>query len=171
MQTLAIVLFKIFFFLFAINLQAQSHANTGTYLYHIAKFFEWDQTQKKDFIIGIYGNHQGIKKSILKMILTKKKFREKKIVAKVFKKIDEIRYCNILFICHKEKRNILDIVEKTKDWNTLIVGESPGMARKGAVVNFTFPNEKIKFELNKKAAKKRNLKISRLIDNFVILIE
>lgn len=169
--TFSIIFLKIIFIFSAMNLQAQSHENTGTYLYHIAKFFEWDSSKKTDFVIGIYGNNPDIKSSILKMVLRKKEFIGRKISLKIFKQIDEIKTCNILFICDKEKNKIYKIVKKTKDWKTLIISESSGLAQKGAVVNFTFPSKKVKFELNKKTAKERKLKYKRLLENFVIIVE
>ena len=42
----------------------------------------------------------------------------------------------------------------------LVVGDSPGLAEKGAIINFVIEDNKVRFEVNPQAARQAHLQIS-----------
>ena len=52
----------------------------------------------------------------------------------------------------------------------LIVTDKPGMAKKGAIINFTGEGEKIRFELNMNMAKERGLMVAGSLASLAIII-
>ena len=63
-----------------------------------------------------------------------------------------------------------EIVRLVGDKSVLLVGETPGFAEQGGVVNFFVTGNKVRFEINPRAAGKRNLKVSSKLLNLATII-
>lgn len=76
---------------------------------------------------------------------------------------DDLRVCNLLFISAAEQRRTAEILGSVKI-NTLTVGETPGFAQAGGMINFSIQENKVKLELNLDTATRAGLKVnSKLI--------
>jgi hypothetical protein len=73
---------------------------------------------------------------------------------------EDLRGCNLLFISSSEQRHAVQILDSLKGLNVLTVGEDPGVARAGAIINFTIQENKVKLEINLDAAMHTSLKLS-----------
>jgi hypothetical protein len=77
---------------------------------------------------------------------------------------DDLRQCNLLFISAEEERHTAEILASLKKTNTLTVGETPGFAQAGGMINFSIQENKVKLELNLEATTRAGLKVnSKLI--------
>jgi hypothetical protein len=77
---------------------------------------------------------------------------------------DDLRRCNLLFISAEEERHTAEILASVKKTNTLTVGETPGFAQAGGMINFSIQENKVKLELNLEATTRAGLKVnSKLI--------
>jgi hypothetical protein len=77
---------------------------------------------------------------------------------------DDLRQCNLLFISAEEERHTAEILASLKKTNTLTVGETPGFAQAGGMINFSIQENRVKLELNLEAATRAGLKVnSKLI--------
>jgi hypothetical protein len=77
---------------------------------------------------------------------------------------DDLRRCNLLFISAEEGRHTAEILANVKKTNTLTVGETPGFAQAGGMINFSIQENKVKLELNLEATTRAGLKVnSKLI--------
>jgi hypothetical protein len=77
---------------------------------------------------------------------------------------DDLRQCNLLFISAEEERHTAEILASVKKTNTLTVGETPGFAQAGGMINFSIQENKVKLELNLEATTRAGLKVnSKLI--------
>jgi YfiR/HmsC-like len=77
---------------------------------------------------------------------------------------DDLRLCNLLFISAEEERHTAEILGSVKKTSTLTVGETPGFAQAGGMINFSIQENKVKLELNLEATTRVGLKVnSKLI--------
>jgi hypothetical protein len=77
---------------------------------------------------------------------------------------DDLRLCNLLFISAAEERRAAEILAGSKKASTLTVGETPGFAQAGGMINFSIQENKVKLELNLDATTRAGLKVnSKLI--------
>jgi YfiR/HmsC-like len=77
---------------------------------------------------------------------------------------DDLRRCNLLFISAEEERHTAEILGSVKKTSTLTVGETPGFAQAGGMINFSIQENKVKLELNLEATTRVGLKVnSKLI--------
>ncbi len=68
--------------------------------------------------------------------------------------------CHILFVCAAEPKRFQSIAGSLMGLAMLTVGESPGFATDGGVVNFKLEGGKVRFEINMDAAEQAQLHIS-----------
>ena len=81
------------------------------------------------------------------------------------------RSCAILFLSRSEAYRISALAAALKGAPVLLVGERPGFARQGGMINFIETDQKIRFEINEAAAKKAGLKISSQLLKLATIVE
>jgi len=73
---------------------------------------------------------------------------------------DEACKCHIVFVSALEKKRFGALLQAVQNSSVLTVGEAPGFAAQGGVVNFTLENGAVHFEVNLEAARHKDLEIS-----------
>lgn len=133
----------------------------AAFIYNFAKFVHWPDNNQPDqsrpFIIGVFGvdpfnNDLDIIKG--------KKIGDSEIDIRRYESVSDIEWCSILFIGSSERKNIQALVNEFKKRGILLIGDTPGYAHKGVMINFFQANNKLRFEINKDAAEGAGLKIS-----------
>ena len=84
--------------------------------------------------------------------------------------VNEIQNLHMLFVSKSKNSDIGTVVSKIKGKSTLLITEGDGMGTKGSGINFIYVNGKPRFELNKGATDKSNLKVSSELMKLAILI-
>ena len=135
------------------------------FIYNFAKLVEWPTTAfpqpDSPIVIGILGNDPF--GGTLDKIVADKKIDGRGFVVKRVKwskDFKDIKDCNILFVSLSEKEHIDSVVEAMKGLPILTIGDAPGFARRGGIINFTLEDNKVRFEVNVEAAKHADLTIS-----------
>lgn len=82
------------------------------------------------------------------------------LVVERFKRGDDARDCQIVFISASESRRLNPILESLKGASVLTVGETDGFAQRGGIINFVLEDNRVHFEINVEAAERARLKIS-----------
>jgi hypothetical protein len=82
------------------------------------------------------------------------------ISIKYYRTIEEWEPCHVLFICASETKDMDKILDKTRNLPVLLIGDSPGLAEKGAIINLLIEDNKVRFEVNSEAARQAHLRIS-----------
>jgi len=77
-----------------------------------------------------------------------------------FRRVEEIKDCQILFISSSESKRLEQILAKLKGRSILTVGEFDGFVQSGGMIRFVTENNKIRFRINNEAAKAASLTIS-----------
>ena len=68
--------------------------------------------------------------------------------------------CQIVFISSSERKRFRTILDALKEESALTVGDSPGFAGLGGVVNLSLEGDTVRMEVNVEAARQKHLQIS-----------
>lgn len=155
--------FIVIIFLTAFSQGIQTKANEydlkAAFIYNFTKFIEWDSFKgENEFIIGIIGPSPIF--GPLAEISKAETIKNKKVSIHQFNTLDEIGFCQILFISRNSTISLDEILKKEKSKNTLIISEQEGYCDKGTAINFINSHNKLKFEANLKVINSIGIKVS-----------
>jgi hypothetical protein len=71
-----------------------------------------------------------------------------------------LKRCRVLFISASERGNLVRILAKLEHGAVLTVGDSAGYAEEGVMVNFYLEESRVRFEINREAVGRAQLRIS-----------
>lgn len=74
--------------------------------------------------------------------------------------IPQARACQIVFIAYSDRQTLKQILEGLKGASVLTVGDAPGFAQMGGVINFVLDDNRVRFEISLRAADQSHLKLS-----------
>lgn len=92
--------------------------------------------------------------------LTRQSVHGKPIAVRRLRGTGNMDGCHLLFISESEARWLTKILDLAQTLKVLTVGESKGIAERGAMVGLTFEKGRIVFEVNRQAALSAGLLIS-----------
>lgn len=148
--------------------QEQEADLKAVFIYNFTRYIDWGNSSDNEFVIGVI-TQSPVDKALSEIAKTNT-VRNKKIVIKHFNRLEDMGYCNILFIpknCPFPLQSILDKVDK----GTLTVSEEPGFGRQGTAFNFILINDKLKFEANLKAIYASGLRAGSQLLKLAIIID
>ncbi len=141
---------------------AKEYQIKAAFLYNFGKFVEWPAEHQarlgEAFVIGVFGEDPF--GSDIDTLLAEKSIKEKKILIKRFRTLEELEPCHILFISPKEAKKLADIIKRLGDENVLTVSDTVEFMANGGMVNFVMEDNRVRFEINKLATDKAKLKLS-----------
>ncbi len=133
------------------------------YIYNFTKYIEWPENyQEGSFVIGFIGSSSSLLTELSKLA-TSKKAGNQSIEIKNISKVDDNTKYHIIFILSDNSAQLTEVIAKSKGKSTLIVTEKPGLAQKGAGINFIVEDNKQKIELNKENISKYKLKVAETL--------
>jgi len=158
----------------ALVLAAPSHAqsvdssNSSEYLveagftYNFAKLMEWPASAfpqtDSPIVIGVLGTDPF--GGTLDEVLKGKTANGRGFVVRHLKWGTDLKDCNILFVGASESVHMDEIFRIVKGLPILTIGETPGFAQRGGIINFVLEDDKVRFEVNVDAAKQADINIS-----------
>jgi YfiR/HmsC-like len=135
------------------------------FIYNFAKLVEWPTASfvqpDSPIVIGILGEDPF--GATLDKIVADKKINGRGLAVKRLKwsrDLKDLKDCNILFVSTSEKEHIESVIDAMKGLPILTIGDAPGFAKRGGVMNFVLEDNKVRFEVNVEAAKHADLTIS-----------
>jgi hypothetical protein len=133
----------------------------AAFLSNFGKFVEWPQnsfaSQSAPIIIGVYGEdpfHDS-----LKDIVRSRTINGHPVIVQPVP-FNKLQYCQVLFICPSEQKNLPAIIRKLNGACVLTVSENIDPFQAGVMINFVRKNHQVRFEINDVAARRAGLKIS-----------
>lgn len=149
------------------SIDARREANVkAVFLYSFGRYVQWPQQPKKQFVIGVLGEVSEHFAQAIHRVAATRTIDRKLITVRRFEAVDEVQDCQILFVTDsisEEEQNAL--LESHKTRPVLLVGESPGFAQRGGVINFYLNGSTVRFEINGEAAHRRKLKLDAKLLN------
>ena len=142
------------------TVSAQEDKYKAMFIYNFTKSVEWPASELKgDFVICVV--NQGDMLEQMKALFNGKMVGNSPISVVGVKNIDEAPECQILYLPSSESKadKMGSAVEKFGNAATLIVSDNAGALENGSCINFVMVDDKIKYEINKKAIEDRNMKV------------
>lgn len=138
---------------------AQNEKFKALFMYNFTKYIEWPATmQNGDFAIGILGN--SAIKSELETIASKKKIGTQSIRVVTFNSVNDISDCHVLYIPNEKSASLDEVALRLNGKGILIITDKPGLARRGAAINYIVNAGKQDFEISKNAIDLQHLKVN-----------
>src|ERR1700724_87213 len=156
-------------------LNAQNTSGSSEYLikagfiYNFANLVQWPSTSfaqpDSPIVIVILGeDHFG---TTLDRALEGKKVNARPFVIKRARSVFELQRtlgpqkdCQILYVSSSEMPHLGEAIQVLKGAPVLTIGETPGFARSGGIINLILEDNKVRFEVNVQAARDADLNIS-----------
>jgi len=157
------------------TLNAQNTSGSSEYLikagfiYNFANLVQWPSTSfaqpDSPIVIVILGeDHFG---TTLDHALEGKKVNARSFVIKRARSVSELhralgpqKECQILYVSSSEMPHLGEAIQLLKGVPVLTIGETPGFAKNGGIINLILEDNKVRFEVNVQAAKEADLNIS-----------
>ncbi|HVT88854.1 MAG TPA: YfiR family protein [Tepidisphaeraceae bacterium] len=131
-------------------------------IFNFAQFTEWPadtfQNDGAPFIFATVGTDPF--HGTLEQSLAGKIFGGRPVTVVHFASVKEIRPCQVLFVSKDQDANLKQIMQIVRSKPTLTVGETDAFPWSGGVIRFYMEDNKIRFEINPKAAMEARLTIS-----------
>jgi len=149
----------------AVVTQAQSATEyqvKAAYLFNFAKFVEWpaDTFSGADAPLQICLLGQDPFGHEFEEVIGDKNVNGHRIEVIHPSGVPQARGCQIIFVASSEKGKTPEILRGLRGANVLTVGDTPGFAGIGGIINFVLDDGRVRFEINMKAAERAHLKIS-----------
>lgn len=132
------------------------------FTYNFAKLMEWPTSAfpqpNSPIVIAILGvDPFG---GTLDQVLQGKKVNGRDFEVKHLKWGQDLKDCQILFVSSSERAHFDELFRAIKGLPILTIGEAPGFAQRGGIINFVIEDDKVHFEINVEAAKQDDINIS-----------
>ncbi|MBU1053953.1 MAG: YfiR family protein [Proteobacteria bacterium] len=133
----------------------------AAFIYNFAKFVEWpastdNAATNQLFVIGILGYNQVAKEL---MAIEDKTVKGKKLSVKTLSNTKQMRDCHVIFISASEQNNLTGILTTIKHKEILTISDMINFTEKGGIIGLVKVENKIRFDINLKAAEESGLKI------------
>ena len=134
----------------------------AAFLFHFAQLVEWppDSLRPPSIPLNFCVWGEEPLPSTLQTIVEGKLVGTHSIHVRRLPDNEDHRSCHLLFIAGSDSRRANSILTSVKDAPVLTVGESQDFAKDGGMIGLTLEENKIRFDINLKAAQHANLKIS-----------
>ena len=149
--------------------KAQDYRIHSVFIYNFTKYIQWPSNdQSGDFIIGVLGDSPIV--GSLEKLAAERKIGSRSMVVKKYSSVAQIGKCHMLFIPDKSSNDLEAALAQLGNSSTLVMTERKGLGSKGSSINFIVVDGKQKFELNKAATDKAQLKVSTELTSLAIVI-
>ena len=141
--------------------QAQDARYKAMFIYNFTKEIEWPASEKGgDFVICIVNQNDVLNQ--IRTLTNGKMVGSSAISIVGVKTIDEISKCHILYLPFADSKadKLASAIAKVGNSSTLILSDRPGALKNGSCINFLLVDDKLKFEISKKAMNERKLQMS-----------
>jgi len=146
----------------AVNEEDLEYAAKLAFLYNFAKFIEWPpgsfHSPSAPLVICIAGRDPfspGTENELRTRTVS-----GHPIEIRPLRATDPVGVCGMVFIPVTERDQADNILQRSRGSSTLTVGEIPGFAARGGIINLTVEGNRLHFEINQLAAERAGLKIS-----------
>jgi len=153
--------------------QYQDTEIKAAFLYNFAKFVEWPHEAfaraDSPLVIAIAGDDPF--GGTLDRLVEGKRVNGHTIVVRRLRNGSPDGEVHVLFITPSATHRARQLVERVKDAPVLTVGDQPGLAKRGVVVNFYVERDRVRFEVSLEAARRARLSISSKLLNVARVLD
>lgn len=117
-----------------------------------------EDQSRSQLVIGIVGPSPLVSRMV--RLMGRKTVRGYRVAPRAVESVEDLPGCHVLVITRDAATSSEEFLLAVSGQAVLVVGEMEGFAGRGAVINFYEDSHKIRFEVNRQAAKRQDLKIS-----------
>jgi hypothetical protein len=141
---------------------SKEHQVKAIFLFNFTQFVEWPPAAgadaQKPFVIGVLGDDPF--GAYLDDAVRGERVNGRPLAVERFRRLDEAKACQILFISRSETSKLVPNLEGLKGRGILTVSEITDFGRRGGMIEFVNEKGKIRLKINVEAAKAARLTIS-----------
>ena len=141
---------------------ASEYVLKAAMIYNLALFVEWPEqsfsSATQPMSVCVLGDDPF--GAALEANISGKTVRGREMQIRRTQKPSELQGCHILFVSQSERKRLAEIMAAVGSASTLTIGDMKEFVEEGGVIGFTTGNERIRIEINLKAAQRAGLKIS-----------
>jgi hypothetical protein len=145
----------------------------AAFLYKFATYVRWPARSGPDadapFVIGVIGKDPFGRE--LDAVMNGQSVRGRAVVVKRLAKPEEALRCDVLFICSSERGALRKILGALNGAPVLTVGDMDRFAELGGMINLTTENNRIRFDINKRAIDRAGLKVASQLLSLARIVE
>jgi hypothetical protein len=134
----------------------------AAFLYNFMKFVDWPPSSFQDpstpVTLCIMGRDPF--SPALEAQLTTKTIKERRVVVRHVDSIQQAQSCQVLFVSSSEAAGTPELLRSLHAKPVLTVGETAGFANQGGVIELSLDRDRVRFDVNAKAADTAGLKVS-----------
>ncbi len=133
----------------------------AAFVYNFIKFVKWPQEQEfyqdKSLLMCVVG--QGPMTDALKSI-SGRTVHGRLLIVKYCPQAECLKKCDVVFVTRHGEDRTDEILEAAKRSHILTISDMDGFTKKGGIIGMSLENNRIRFDINLKAAREASLKIS-----------
>lgn len=127
-------------------------------VYNLMNYVTWPGAENRPLVLGILGaNPFG---DYLNNLPSGK---GRSIRLTFFRSLKGLEGCDAVFICESEEDRLPEILRALQGHPTLTLGDTPGFARRGVMINLVLAQERVALEVNLQSARRAGLGISSAV--------
>lgn len=134
----------------------------AAFIFHFAQLVDWPADalgpENRPLILCTTG--ESALSGVLEATIQGKQIGSRPLDVRHLQEKENPAGCHLLFIVGRDKRRAAAILAKLNNAPILTVGESDDFIQQGGMIGFCLLENKIRFDINLKAAQRANLKIS-----------
>jgi hypothetical protein len=143
--------------------QVPEYEAKAEFLERFTRFIDWpagsmSEDPQTPFVIGVLGRDPFGR--YLDAVASSRRIKGKAIRVRRLESAEDATACHLLFVSGSESRELVRILARTEKRPILTVGDTPGYAAAGVLINLVTSEERITFEINEAAARKSGLAFS-----------
>ena len=134
----------------------------AAFLFNFVQFVEWPPgaftNSDTPICIGVLGEDPF--GPALEGTVSGETVRNRKLIIHRSNRVENLKDCQLIFISKSETERVTGILGELDPVPALTVSETQGFAQRGGIINLYLAANKVRFEINPAAARRKGLKIS-----------
>jgi YfiR/HmsC-like len=144
------------------GLRASETQVESVFLLNFAQFVDWPAAAAADsqapLVIGVLGDDPF--NGVLDETVRGERLRGRPVVVRRYRRLEDIKACDILFISQSEAERLGDILATLKSRPILTVSDATDFAQRGGIIRFVTAKARVRLEINPDAAQAAHLTLS-----------
>lgn len=141
----------------------------AAFLYKFASFVSWPGSKPAGpLCIGVVGEDPF--GAALDEVVKGKTINGRIFEIHRFRTGQEPIQCQILFISESERKRLGSVLDRTRTYSTLTVGDMPGFCENGGMIRLRLQDNYVRMDINQEAAEKAGLQLSSKLLNLARIV-
>ncbi len=141
------------------------------FIERFTQFIEWpgaDADKTGPFVIGVYGRTSLARG--LRDLARRQRIKDRPGRVLQLDDPQGITDCHVLFIAESAAADLPEVLALTDGQPILTIGDTPGFARRGVLINFARESDRLRFEVNTRAVERSGLRFSSRLLRLATLV-